>query len=60
MTAHFLTTKQVAAELGVSQAWVRAACKRGDLHGIKNARLVRISRESLDRWISANSTTTRT
>ena len=55
MTA-FLTPTQVAEELACSPDSVLRAITRGDLPAVKYGRLVRVSRDDLDRFLEQHKT----
>jgi len=60
MTVVWLTSADVAAELGVSEASVTRAIRRGDLPAFSYGGLRRIRREDLDEFITAHMTTSPT
>lgn len=54
----YLSPDEFAAELGCSHDSVLRAIKRGDLPAFRYGRLVRISRDDADAFLTAHTTTT--
>lgn len=52
-----LTIKEAAMELRLSQGFIRAAIRRGELPVVKFGRSLRIFREQLIRWARRNEVT---
>lgn len=61
MSSRFLSLKDVAAELAVTQAQVYALVRSGDLPAVKigGRGVWRVERDNLERWITAKYDETR-